>query len=173
MDAAVPEPVAHGEQLVLAGHVERHVLHRAAGGRAAAVAGVGDAELGRDVGDPVDLHEGEVRVVVQLHEPVPRALDAVHPVEGDELEAEHVAEELDLGLDVAGADGEVVDAARVEPWLAGGGVGRCRGDVRFGRGGHALLPSRAGVMSESPCRWSQSVTTSTAAASRGAWSGPA
>jgi hypothetical protein len=36
--------------------------------------------------------------------------DPVHPVEGDEFHPTHLGEELNLPLDILGADGEVVDS---------------------------------------------------------------
>ena len=72
-----------------------------------------DTELGLDVGDAGVLHEGHVAVVVELHEAVERAVDAVHPVEGLQLGAEHVGEELELVTHLGRRDREMMDAIRI------------------------------------------------------------
>src|SRR6266404_16179 len=49
-------------------------------------------------------------MVVELHETVPGAFDAVHPIKGHQFGPQNVAEEGDLGLDVGRGDGEVMKA---------------------------------------------------------------
>ena len=111
VDAAAADAVAKGEEVVERVDVERDVLHRAGGRRAGAAAGVGDAELARDVGDRRHLHEGDVARVVELDEAVLGAGDAVHPVQRLELGAEDVGEERQLRLHVRRRDRQVVDTA--------------------------------------------------------------
>ena len=71
---------------------------------------MGAPDLGRDVPDGLVLHQRDGAFVIQAQEAVEGVLDPVHPVERDQLHAELVGEELDLGLDVGGGDGEVVQA---------------------------------------------------------------
>ena len=112
-DAPAADAIAHLEQLVQAVDVEREVLHRAGRGVAPGVAGVRDADdrFGRVVRV---LLERDVALGAQLDERVERVRHPVHPVEGLELAAEDIGEELDLSLHVAGRDREVVDAVRVQ-----------------------------------------------------------
>src|SRR5262249_37178059 len=85
-------------------------------------AGVSLAELDRDLLDTGVLHERDGAFVVQAQEAVPGVRHAVHPVERDELHAEHVGEELDLRFHVGGADREVMQSVDVVhlflQWLA-------------------------------------------------------
>ena len=104
--------VAKGEQLLLAADVESDVLHRPTRTGIPCVAGVRHAQRALDLADLGRLDEGEIAGVVQLQEAVPGPLDPVHPVERDQLHAQHVAEELDLPLHVGGADREMMHSVR-------------------------------------------------------------
>ena len=55
-------------------------------------------------------------MLVEFEEAVEIAVGAVHPVQRLELGAEHVGEEIDLRLHVAGIESEVVYAVRQSPW---------------------------------------------------------
>ena len=111
--ATAADAVAQREQVVERVDVERHVLHRPRGERSSGVAGVGQPEHAV-VGVLRVLHEGDVAVVAQLDEPVERVGHPVHPVERLQFATEHIGEEGDLGLDVGGAEGKVVDAVRMQ-----------------------------------------------------------
>ena len=67
------------------------------------------AELRLELGVGGELHERDRAVIVEATEAVPAAGHAVHPEQRDEFGTQHVAEELDLGSDVLGADRQVVD----------------------------------------------------------------
>ena len=105
-----PDSVAHGQEVIERVYVERHVLHRSTGAGSAGAACMRHTDCAFDPGNVWRLHEGDVTGVVQLHEPVPRPLHTVHPVEGHQLAAQHVVEECNLGLDVLGGDCQMMDS---------------------------------------------------------------
>ena len=111
--AAAADPVAQREQLVETVDGKGEVLHGARRRVATCVARMGDAD-DRRVGVVGVLLECDVTGGAELDESVEGVGHAVHPVERFQLGAEHVGEELDLGLDVARGDGEVMDAVRVQ-----------------------------------------------------------
>ena len=112
-DPATADPVAHRVQVVKAVDVERKVLHRCCGDLPSGVAGVGDAER-HLFGVVRVLLKRDVATGTELDERVERVRHSVHPVQSLLLAAEHVGEQLELALVVAGGDREVVDAVRVQ-----------------------------------------------------------
>uniref|UniRef100_A0A6J7PP16 Unannotated protein n=1 Tax=freshwater metagenome TaxID=449393 RepID=A0A6J7PP16_9ZZZZ len=111
------------------------MLHRPARHRPTGVAGVRDPEFALGAVRRV-LDERDVALGAQLDEAVKGVGHTVHPVERFQLAPEHVGEKLNLHLDVGGADGEVMNAVRVQCHVARLGhaqrAGACDGEESAG-----------------------------------------
>ena len=76
-------------------------------------AGVGDAELDGDVVDIGELDDREKAVVIHAQEGMQPARHAVHVEQRHQRAAHDLREEVDVLLDVARHEGEVVDTVRL------------------------------------------------------------
>jgi len=59
------------------------------------------------------VHESQGAAVIQPQKCVHRALDAMHPIQRDQLHADDVGEEFDLSLQIAGTESDVVTTVRL------------------------------------------------------------
>src|SRR5262249_54092392 len=86
------------------------MLHDARRDVARRSAGMRHAFLRFDLGDIRMLHESNRGAVAEFQEAVEGVVDPMHPVQRDQFRADDLGKELDLLLDVLGADREMVNS---------------------------------------------------------------
>src|SRR5260370_28876418 len=104
------DAIANRDQVGVAVDVERQMLHRARRDVLCSVPGVRDALDWLNRRDLGMLHECDRRAVAHFHEAVEGVVDAMHPVERDQLHPDDLREVVDLLFDVLGTDSEVMDS---------------------------------------------------------------
>src|SRR5208283_224121 len=107
-----PHPIANREQVGLAIDIEREMLHHARRDRRRRPCGMRYALLRLDFADFGRLHKSDRATLTEIYETVKSVVDAVHPIECDQLATHRLGEELDLLLDILGANREMMYAVR-------------------------------------------------------------
>ena len=111
--AARADTIAHRQQLFIVVDIEGDVLHGTRRAGFQRVAGMGHAELGRNVLDCGRGDEGHAAVRIEFHEAVKISFHTMHPVQSFQFHAEHIREEFNLCLDVGGHDREVMNTVQL------------------------------------------------------------
>ena len=118
VDAMTANAVPHRDKVGIRRNPEREVLQRARRTRQGAVPGVCLSQLDRNLVDLWQLHDREIAVIIQPQEGMQPTWNAMHVEQRDQRAANHIREKGDVFLDVAGHEGQVMNA-----------IGRLRHDV--------------------------------------------